>query len=64
MAPTKQTAIRLDEELLARIDRHAKRLSQPGLPVTRTSAVRVLLIRALDAVEAEQKAPAARKRKR
>lgn len=51
--PTTQVAFRLSNRLLARIDRHAKRLGrqQPGIAFTRVDAVRDLLMRALDSVE-------------
>ena len=46
--------LRLDAAIVQRLDAHAERLSavSPGLTVTRTDAVRVLLIAALDEVEA------------
>ena len=51
--PTTQIAVRLTDRLLARIDRHAKRLGkeQRGVQFNRTDAVKDLLVRALDAVE-------------
>lgn len=51
--PTTQVAFRLPDRLLARIDRHAKRLAkgQRGVQFTRTDAIRDLLGRALDEVE-------------
>jgi hypothetical protein len=51
--PTTQVAFRLPDRLLARIDRHAKRLAkeQRGVQFTRTDAIRDLLSRALDEVE-------------
>ena len=51
--PTTQIAVRLTDRLLARIDRHAKRLGkeQRGVQYNRTDAVKDLLVRALDAVE-------------
>ena len=51
--PTTQVAFRLPDRLLARIDRHAKRLGkeQRGVQFTRTDAIRDLLGRALDEVE-------------
>jgi hypothetical protein len=47
------TYIRLDEALLARIDRYAERLAteQPGFQPTRSDAIRILLHKALDAEE-------------
>jgi hypothetical protein len=51
--PTTQVAFRLPDRLLARIDRHAKRLAkeQRGVQFTRTDAIRDLLGRALDEAE-------------
>ncbi len=51
--PTTQVAFRFSNRLLARVDRHAKRLGrqQPGITFTRADAVRDLLTRALDLVE-------------
>ena len=52
-----QLAFRLPTDLVRRLDACVERMvaSQPGLTVTRTDAVRVLLIRALDADEAKTK---------
>lgn len=51
LAETKQVAFRLPEDLVARLDDHAATMmsEHPGLDVTRTDVVRVLLTRALDA---------------
>ena len=50
---TTQVAFRLPADLLKRIDRHAERMrvAQPGVNVTRTDVVRMLLTRALDHLE-------------
>lgn len=52
-----QLAFRIPKTLIARIDRHAERLSKanPGLEFTRSDAVRTLLTRALDEVETSEK---------
>lgn len=43
--PRTQTAIRLDDALLARIDKIAERTSQPNLnPVTRSEVIRRFVI--------------------
>jgi hypothetical protein len=61
MAPAKdkttQVAFRLPDALLARLDRHAERLSKqhPGLEFTRVDVVRTLLTRALDDIEAGER---------
>ena len=46
-------AFRLPDELIADVDRYAKRLEaeRPGITVTRTDAVRVLLAEALSRVK-------------
>ncbi len=55
--PTTQVAFRLPEHLIARLDRHAERMSKehPGLEFSRADAVRTLLTRALDEVEPSDK---------
>ena len=57
--PTKQTAFRLEPELVARLDAHAERLTRastvPGKTYTRADALRALLLPALDAAEAADK---------
>jgi hypothetical protein len=57
MTENEQVAFRLPKALIKRVDAYAARLeaAQPGMKVTRTDAVRVLLVRALDA--AEQRRP-------
>lgn len=48
--------IRLAEDIVARVDAHGERLKQssPGLTVTRTDAIRVLLLAALDEAESRR----------
>lgn len=57
MADTEQVAFRLPKDLVKRLDDFVARMSaaQPGMNVTRTDAVRVLLVRALDADEGSAK---------
>lgn len=50
-----QTAVRLSHEVIERIDGFAERISQPGLPVSRSEALRRAIIRGLEALEAEQR---------
>jgi len=50
-----QTAIRLSEALLARIDKIAERMSQPGMQVTRAEVLRLAAFRGVAAIEAEGK---------
>ena len=52
--PTTQVAFRFADRMLVRIDRHVKRLERQtrGVEFSRADAVRDLLTRALDAVEA------------
>ena len=51
--PTTQCAFRLPDRLLARVDRHAKRMArgQREVEYSRADAVRDLLTRALDEIE-------------
>lgn len=60
---TIQIGVRLDEELLGRVDAFLDVLAEraPGLPIKRADALRVLLTRGLDAEGV--KAPASPKRK-
>ena len=55
--PTTQVAFRLPNDLLERVDAHAERLRRdvPGIDPTRADVVRVLLVRALEAVEQTEK---------
>jgi predicted transcriptional regulator len=48
-----QTAVRLSHDTVGRIDRLAERISQPGLTVSRSEALRLAILRGLDALEAE-----------
>jgi hypothetical protein len=52
--PTVQTAIRLDPELIARLDAVAAKLTRPGLEVTRSDAMRICLLTGLQAIEKER----------
>lgn len=54
--PTTQVAFRLSDRLLARVDRHAKRMSKldRGVEYTRVDAVRALLTQALDTIEGNE----------
>jgi hypothetical protein len=52
--PTVQTAVRLDLELITRLDAIARKLSRPGLEVTRTDALRICLLTGLQAIEKER----------
>lgn len=49
-----QIGVRLDEALIARLDKVASKLSRPGLAVTRTDAVRIALLTGLEAIEKEK----------
>lgn len=62
MADTEQVAFRLPKKLVARLDEYAAQLAneQPGLTVTRTDVVRILLTRGLDAAQPKRKASRAR----
>jgi predicted transcriptional regulator len=50
-----QTAIRLDDELLERIDKIAERMSPPGIHVTRSEALRRSVLLGIVHLEAETK---------
>jgi predicted DNA-binding protein len=50
-----QTAIRVPDSWLERIDKLADRLSRPGVLVTRTAAMRDALYRGIEVMEAEGK---------
>jgi predicted DNA-binding protein len=52
--PAVQTAVRLDPELLVRLDAVATKLSRPGLEVTRADAIRIALATGLQAIEKER----------
>jgi predicted transcriptional regulator len=52
--PAVQTAVRLDPDLLARLDAVATKLSRPGLEVTRADAIRIALATGLQAIEKER----------
>ena len=50
-----QTAIRLPESFLTRLDKLAERMSQPGLKITRAEALRLSAYRGIGELEAENK---------
>ena len=52
----RQVYIRLDDEVLARIDQFVERLAaqQPGLKPNRSDAIRVLVHKGLDAFDTEE----------
>jgi metal-responsive CopG/Arc/MetJ family transcriptional regulator len=49
----KQIYVRLDDDLIAKIDRYAERLAarQPGLKPSRSDAIRILLHKGLETEE-------------
>jgi predicted DNA-binding protein len=53
--PQVQTAIRLPESLLARLDKLAMRLSRPGAPATRSSMLRLATEYGVERIEMETK---------
>jgi predicted transcriptional regulator len=53
--PSTQTAIRLDDELLERIDKVAERMSPPGVHVTRAEALRRSVLLGIVLLEIETK---------
>lgn len=50
-----QTAVRLPESWLQRLDKLAEGMSRPGVPATRTGALRSALYRGLVELEKENK---------
>ncbi|MGA7742812.1 MAG: hypothetical protein WBP56_20585 [Polyangia bacterium] len=50
-AVAKQIAVRLDAETLRRLDLLAKKLERPGLPVSRTGALRAALAQGIEVLE-------------
>lgn len=50
---TVQTAVRFPASWLPRLERIAERLSSPGIDVSQASAIRAVMARGLDALEAE-----------
>lgn len=50
-----QTGVRIPESWFDRLDKIAERLSQPGLPVKRTEALRLSIARGMAELEAEGK---------
>jgi predicted DNA-binding protein len=50
-----QTAIRVPESWLDRLDKIAERMSRPGMRVTRAEALRMAAHRGIEALEAEGK---------
>ena len=53
-AKSQQIGIRLEEDVIARIDAIAEKLSRPGLALTRTQAIRIALETGLKAIEKEK----------
>jgi metal-responsive CopG/Arc/MetJ family transcriptional regulator len=55
-SPPKQIYVRLDDELLAKVDNYAEALAakQPGLKPSRSDAIRVLLYKGLEAEELDK----------
>lgn len=51
-----QTAIRIPESWLDRLDKIAEKMSQPGVRVTRSEALRAMVHRGMNEFEAEGKA--------
>lgn len=49
-----QVVIRLEREIVDRLEALAAQLAKPGLKITRTDAVRVALIAGLDALSAKK----------
>jgi predicted transcriptional regulator len=52
--PTQQIAVRLDADVIGRLEAIAGKMSRPGLEVTRTDAIRIALLTGLQAIEKEK----------
>ena len=52
--PTQQIAVRLDADVIGRLDAIAVKLSRPGLPVNRTDALRAALAEGMPILESEK----------
>jgi uncharacterized protein (DUF4415 family) len=52
--PSVQTAVRLDADVIDHLDTIAKKLSRPGLEVTRTDALRIALMTGIEVIEKEK----------
>jgi hypothetical protein len=52
-AETTQVAVRLAPDLLRRLDAAARKLSRPGLELTRADAIRIALETGLQSIEKE-----------
>lgn len=50
-----QCAVRLENEVIARLDKLAAKLSRPGLQLTRADAIRICLAEALPRLEREDR---------
>ena len=50
-----QCAVRLENEVVARLDKLAVKLSRPGLQLTRADAIRICLAEALPRLEREDR---------
>ena len=50
-----QTAIRVPESLLERVDKIAEAMSQPGMRVTRADVLRLATYRGVEQIEVERK---------
>lgn len=51
--PQVQTAVRVPESWLVRLDRLAEKMSRPGMPVTRTEVLRLAMYRGIEGLERE-----------
>ena len=52
--PTHQVAVRLNADVIGRLDAIAAKLTRPGLAVTRTDAIRIALMTGLESMEREK----------
>lgn len=53
--PQLQTAVRLPEALVQRIDRHVGHLNRNGLQITRSDVIRLAASQGMDVIEKQRK---------
>ena len=52
---TTQVAVRLDHKMVARLDNIAKRMSRPGLTISRSDVVRLAIVAGMPIVARERR---------
>jgi predicted transcriptional regulator len=59
--PSQQVSVRLDDDVIDRLDVLAASLSRPGLPLTRADAMRIAIATGLESIASESKKKSAKK---